>query len=162
MGLKFEGLCLMFPEHAMTSLVSAHMNSGCTPVAFGHLSSRSKELRNSSSSAQLAKARGVLRGMSIMRWSRCMVMAVAAACLAALLGCGDEITYPECSSFSKNGVSPVTDATTCREACVTAEGLAEVSGQLEDFKGSSGAGECSCIQASGGHRTICKDSSYTR
>ena len=103
--------------------------------------------------------------MSIMRRSCCMVMTMAAACLMVLLGCDDEETtgtYLECSSFNKSGVSPVTDATTCREACVTAEGLAEVSGQLEDFKGSSGAGECSCIQASGGHRTICKDSSYTR
>ena len=98
-----------------------------------------------------------------MRWSRCMAMAVAAACLLALLGCGDEeITYPECSSFTKNGVSPPIDATTCREACVTAEGLAEINGNLEDWKGSSGAGECACIQASGGHRTICKDANYTR
>eukprot|EP00435_Cladocopium_sp_Y103_P048794 s3453_g14.t1 len=99
--------------------------------------------------------------MSIMRWSRCMVMAMAAACLMALLGCGDETTYPECSSFSKNGVAPVIDAVTCRVACVTAEGLVEINGNLEDFKGSSGAGECQCIQASGGHRIICKDSGYS-
>eukprot|EP00435_Cladocopium_sp_Y103_P052774 s3453_g16.t1 len=96
-----------------------------------------------------------------MRWSRCMVMAMAAACLMALLGCGDEeITYPECSSFSKNGVAPVTDATTCREACID-EGLFEVNGNLEDWTGSSGAGECACMQDNGGHRTICKDSGYS-
>ena len=48
----FKGLCLMFPEHAMTFLVSALKTSGCTPAALGHLSSRSKELRNSSSAGQ--------------------------------------------------------------------------------------------------------------
>ena len=92
-----------------------------------------------------------------------MAMAMAGVCLTALLGCGDEeTTYPECTTFTKNGVAPVTDATTCRAACVTAEGLAEVNGNLEDWKGSSGAGECGCMQDNGGHRTICKDANYTR
>eukprot|EP00435_Cladocopium_sp_Y103_P054392 s3453_g17.t1 len=102
-----------------------------------------------------------------MRWSRCMVMAMAAACLMALLGCDDEeVTgmYPECSNFTKNGVAPVTDATTCREACVTAEGLAEVGGSLEDWAGSSGAGKCACFEGTngyGGYETMCQDSSYS-
>ena len=104
-----------------------------------------------------------------MRWSRCVVMTMAAACLMALLGCADDENttgmYPECSSFNKSGVSPVTDATTCREACVTAEGLAEVGGSLEDWAGSSGSGECACFEGTNGYgsfRTVCQDSSYSR
>lgn len=108
------------------------------------------------------------RGMSIMRRSRCMVMTMAAACLMVLLGCDDEETtgtYLECSSFNKSGVSPVTDAATCREACVTAEGLVEVGGSLEDWSGSSGSGKCACYEGTngyGGFETVCQDSSYSR
>ncbi|CAL1157940.1 unnamed protein product, partial [Cladocopium goreaui] len=92
--------------------------------------------------------------MSIMRRSRCMVMTMAAACLMVLLGCDDEETtgtYLECSSFNKSGVSPVTDAATCREACVTAEGLVEVGGSLEDWSGSSGSGKCACYEGTNGY-----------
>ena len=106
--------------------------------------------------------------MSIMRRSCCMVMTMAAACLMVLLGCDDEETtgtYLECSSFNKSGVSPVTDAATCREACVTAEGLVEVGGSLEDWSGSSGSGKCACYEGTngyGGFETVCQDSSYSR
>ena len=104
-----------------------------------------------------------------MRLSRCMAMAVAAACLMALLGCSDDeettVVYPECSSFNKSDVSPVTDDATCREACVTAEGLSEVGGSLEDWAGSSGSGKCSCYEGTngyGGFETLCQDPSYSR
>lgn len=126
----------------------------------------------SCAATQLAKTRGFSgersRGMSIMRRSRCMVMTMAAACLMVLLGCDDEETtgtYLECSSFNKSGVSPVTDAATCREACVTAEGLVEVGGSLEDWSGSSGSGKCACYEGTngyGGFETVCQDFSYSR
>ena len=99
---------------------------------------------------------------STSHWVRGMAVAIVAVTLVALQGCdGEEITYPECATFSKNSVAPPTDASSCREACVTAEGLVEVNGNLEDWKGTSGAGECSCMQSNGGHRTICKDASYS-
>mmetsp|Transcript_50639 Transcript_50639/g.94558 ORF Transcript_50639/g.94558 Transcript_50639/m.94558 type:complete len:121 (+) Transcript_50639:13-375(+) len=87
---------------------------------------------------------------------------VAALLALALQGCDDtEVVHPECSTFNKNNVGAVTDAASCREACVTAEGLAEVNGQLEDWKGSSGAGKCECAQSGGSRRTACEDSSYS-
>ena len=91
-----------------------------------------------------------------------MAVAIVAVALVALQGCDDEeITYPECASFSKNGVGAVTDDDSCREACVTAEGLFEVNGNLQDWSGTSGSGECACMQDNGGHRTVCKDANYT-
>eukprot|EP00438_Fugacium_kawagutii_P025608 Skav224676 [mRNA] locus=C9358895:1106:1390:- [translate_table: standard] len=90
------------------------------------------------------------------------VAAVALGTTCGLKGCDSEsVTYPECSSFTKNGVEPVTSKDLCRDACKTAEGLDEVNGNLEDWKGSSGAGQCGCMQPSGGHRTICEDSGYS-
>ena len=51
---------------------------------------------------------------------RCVLLgSTLALALVALQGCGDEVTYPECASYSKNSVGPLTDATTCRTACVT-------------------------------------------
>lgn len=92
---------------------------------------------------------------------RCVLLgSTLALALVALQGCGDEVTYPECASYSKNSVGPLTDATTCRTACVTAEGLAEKNGQLEDWKGSSGSGKCECYDGSG-YRKLCEDSGYS-
>ena len=92
---------------------------------------------------------------------RCVLLgSTLALALVALQGCGDEVTYPECGSYSKNSVGPLTDATTCRTACVTAEGLAEKNGQLEDWKGSSGSGKCECYDGSG-YRKLCEDSGYS-
>ena len=38
---------------------------------------------------------------------------------------GEEVIHPDCATFNKNGVAPVTDSTTCRTACQTAEGLSD-------------------------------------
>ena len=119
-----------------------------------------------SAAAILAKVDPLLLHVSFREKERCSARAVGYVAWqwqsSLWQGCdGEEITYPECATFSKNGVAPPTDATTCREACVTAEGLAEVNGNLEDWKGTSGAGECSCMQSNGGHRTVCKDASYS-
>ncbi|CAE7662314.1 unnamed protein product, partial [Symbiodinium sp. CCMP2456] len=65
--------------------------------------------------------------------------ALPLALATTLCGCGEEVVVPECSTFNKNGVAPVTDSTTCRTACRTAEGLREINGQLDDWKGSSGS-----------------------
>jgi hypothetical protein len=48
---------------------------------------------------------------------------------------------------------------------VTAEGLVEVGGSLEDWSGSSGSGKCACYEGTngyGGFETVCQDSSYSR
>eukprot|EP00438_Fugacium_kawagutii_P013535 Skav227870 [mRNA] locus=scaffold2896:44110:44385:+ [translate_table: standard] len=67
-----------------------------------------------------------------------------------------EVTYPECHSFRKNGVPPVTSKATCRTACETAEGLSG-----DDWKGTPGAGQCQCLQQYG-NRVICEDANYGR
>ena len=93
---------------------------------------------------------------------RCVLLgSTLALVIVALKGCGDEVTYPECASYSKNSVGALTDTTTCRTACVTAEGLHELNGQLEDWKGSSGSGKCECYDGSG-YRKLCEDSGYSR
>eukprot|EP00438_Fugacium_kawagutii_P003271 Skav236372 [mRNA] locus=scaffold1770:326475:326744:- [translate_table: standard] len=82
------------------------------------------------------------------------IMAILVTVALTLMGCGDEPTYPECQSFDKNNVPPVTSKATCRTACETAEGLVG-----DDWKGSPGAGQCQCQGASG--RIICEDANYT-
>mmetsp|Transcript_69616 Transcript_69616/g.166110 ORF Transcript_69616/g.166110 Transcript_69616/m.166110 type:complete len:98 (+) Transcript_69616:38-331(+) len=95
-------------------------------------------------------------------WQRALGGAVLLAVATTLCGCGEEVVAPECSSFNKNGVAPVTDSMTCRTACQTAEGLSEINGQLQDWKGSSGSGKCECVtNANGGRRTACQDSGYS-
>ncbi|CAJ1359237.1 unnamed protein product [Effrenium voratum] len=79
----------------------------------------------------------------------------------SLQGC-EAVTYTACSAYSKNGVGPITDKTICRTACETAEGLQPKNGQLEDWKGSSGAGKCECVTSTNGdRRTICQDDGYS-
>lgn len=60
-----------------------------------------------------------------------------------LQGCGDddEVTTPTCSEYSQNGVGPITDSASCRDACETGEGLSETSCGLEYWSGSS----CTCL-----------------
>mmetsp|Transcript_9702 Transcript_9702/g.11759 ORF Transcript_9702/g.11759 Transcript_9702/m.11759 type:complete len:107 (-) Transcript_9702:293-613(-) len=72
-----------------------------------------------------------------------------------------ECPYPECRSFRKNGVPPVISGPTCRIACETAEGLHEIWGRLEDFKGRAGAGQCQCRVPNGNDRVICEDYGYS-
>eukprot|EP00438_Fugacium_kawagutii_P024126 Skav222762 [mRNA] locus=scaffold600:231523:231828:- [translate_table: standard] len=100
--------------------------------------------------------------MSDLRRVVVAAMVGVAMVTCGLQGCDSEpITYPTCSEFTKNGVDPPTDARTCRVACQTGEGLQEVDGQLDDWKGTAGAGLCGCKQPDGGHRTICQDTDYS-
>jgi hypothetical protein len=53
-----------------------------------------------------------------------------------------------CSSYSKNSVGPVTDESSCKDACVTGEGLKGGSWK-------SGSSSCSCRVKTSSYRTIC-------
>eukprot|EP00438_Fugacium_kawagutii_P033563 Skav211097 [mRNA] locus=scaffold2002:408667:412302:- [translate_table: standard] len=98
-------------------------------------------------------------------WCLALLVAVVSGTEEATYPCTrpyPECPYPECRSFRKNGVPPVTSGPTCRIACETAEGLhAGIWGRLEDFKGRPGAGQCQCFVRHGNNRVICEDSDYS-
>ena len=92
-----------------------------------------------------------------------MRLAVCGGLLAAVVvlkGCGDEVTYAACSSYSKNGAGAVTDYASCATACDKGEGLQETYGN-HDWKGSSGSGKCDCKVSDSQHRTACQDTEYS-
>ena len=89
-------------------------------------------------------------------------LAVCGGLLAAIVlkGCGDEVTYAACSSYSKNGAGAVTDYASCATACDKGEGLQETYGS-HDWKGSSGSGKCDCKVSDSERRTACQDTGYS-
>ena len=91
-----------------------------------------------------------------------VVSICGALCLLTtiLQGCGDEVSYPACTTYSKGTAGAVTDATTCDTACDKGEGIQVTNYGPHEFKGTSGAGLCECVVNDSERRAACQDPGY--
>ncbi|CAD7941589.1 unnamed protein product [Amoebophrya sp. A25] len=99
---------------------------------------------NSTSNAASVPFRGALKNSM---WTKMMT---------------DGVNKPNCTDYKKNGVGPVTDQASCREACQTGEGLSEVCGRLANYNPERKS--CTCFAGKNcndhsSYRTICLTSS---
>uniref|UniRef100_A0A7S0TGX4 Uncharacterized protein n=2 Tax=Hemiselmis andersenii TaxID=464988 RepID=A0A7S0TGX4_HEMAN len=82
-----------------------------------------------------------------------LLFALLAILLAAVQAQNDRL----CTTYDKNGASPVTDEASCEAACCKGEGIC--GGGKTDFKGVSGAAKCGC-KTGGSTRDLCLDTQY--